>query len=317
MTVKSPEQISVMAPGDIVKVRLQCQTKSTKGAAVTSKPKYRGPVHCLLSILREDGVRGLYRGALPLMLRDGPSYGLYFLTYKTVSQLLTDFGDKKPSECERKVLIRPIPLFRKLTIKYFNESSSEVPVISCLPRLDWRDVWRGRGGDGSLDRGDAHGRGEGSSADGRPAGQDAIQKFLPLSHRDAEDRGSRGVLQKLGPQLREGHPRQHVGVPDLRGHHLLPPNESRAHRHTTCRLRIAGADEPPLNYRVGFYINYMFLPPPFTRSSVLHADQLTLLPLGGAIAQLVTLLHLRTRKRVHNCFNLLGSGLLKVVKPVL
>ncbi|XP_056872818.1 solute carrier family 25 member 47-A isoform X2 [Takifugu flavidus] len=90
-------QISVMAPGDIVKVRLQCQTESKKGATNTSKPKYQGPVHCLLSILKEDGVRGLYRGALPLMLRDGPSYAVYFLMYRTVSELLTDFGEKKPS----------------------------------------------------------------------------------------------------------------------------------------------------------------------------------------------------------------------------
>lgn len=90
-----------MAPGDIVKVRLQCQTESKKGPTSTFKPKYRGPVHCLLSILKEDGVRGLYRGALPLMLRDGPSYGLYFLMYRTACDLLT--GDKKPSECEQKL----------------------------------------------------------------------------------------------------------------------------------------------------------------------------------------------------------------------
>ena len=92
-----------MAPGDIVKVRLQCQTESKKGSTSTFKPKYRGPVHCLLSILKEDGVRGVYRGALPLMLRDGPSFGLYFLMYRTASELLTDFGENKPSECEQKL----------------------------------------------------------------------------------------------------------------------------------------------------------------------------------------------------------------------
>lgn len=86
-----------------MKVRLQCQTESKKGAMITFKPKYRGPVHCLLSILKEDGLRGLYRGALPLMLRDGPSYGLYFLTYRTASELLTDLEDEKPSECEQKL----------------------------------------------------------------------------------------------------------------------------------------------------------------------------------------------------------------------
>lgn len=87
-----------MSPGDVVKVRLQCQTESRRAKADGPKPKYRGPAHCLLSIIKEDGVAGLYRGALPLMLRDGPSYALYFLTYSTASEYLTDSGKSKPSE---------------------------------------------------------------------------------------------------------------------------------------------------------------------------------------------------------------------------
>ncbi|XP_022056206.1 solute carrier family 25 member 47-A [Acanthochromis polyacanthus] len=90
-------QISVMAPGDIVKVRLQCQTESKRGGSSLAKPKYRGPVHCLLSIIREEGFTGLYRGALPLMLRDGPSYATYFLTYATICEWLTG-GSRKPSD---------------------------------------------------------------------------------------------------------------------------------------------------------------------------------------------------------------------------
>ncbi|XP_022626022.1 solute carrier family 25 member 47-A-like [Seriola dumerili] len=89
-------QISVMSPGDIVKVRLQCQTESKRGGANLPKPKYRGPVHCLLSIIKEEGFRGLYRGALPLMLRDGPSYATYFLTYTTICEWLKDSGKKRP-----------------------------------------------------------------------------------------------------------------------------------------------------------------------------------------------------------------------------
>nr|XP_040016646.1 solute carrier family 25 member 47-A isoform X2 [Gasterosteus aculeatus aculeatus] len=95
-------QTSVMAPGDIVKVRLQCQTQPKQGGGgggggITFKPKYRGPVHCLLSIVREEGFRGLYRGALPLMLRDSMSFATYFLTYATVCELLTETGKKRPS----------------------------------------------------------------------------------------------------------------------------------------------------------------------------------------------------------------------------
>ncbi|KAM6992572.1 solute carrier family 25 member 47-A [Tautogolabrus adspersus] len=89
-------QISVMSPGDIVKVRLQCQTESKRKGANMAKLKYNGPVHCLLSIIKEEGFKGLYRGVLPLMLRDGPSYATYFLTYTTVCEWLTDSSKKRP-----------------------------------------------------------------------------------------------------------------------------------------------------------------------------------------------------------------------------
>ncbi|XP_014061342.1 solute carrier family 25 member 47-A isoform X1 [Salmo salar] len=90
--------VTVMSPGDIVKVRLQCQTESLRArkGANLPKPKYRGPVHCLLTIVREEGVLGLYRGALPLMLRDGPSYATYFLTYSTLCEWFTPTGKKGP-----------------------------------------------------------------------------------------------------------------------------------------------------------------------------------------------------------------------------
>lgn len=89
-------QVAVMSPGDIVKVRLQCQTESMRGGANLPKPKYRGPVHCLLTIAREEGLLGLYKGALPLVLRDGPSFATYFLTYSMICDYLTLPGKKGP-----------------------------------------------------------------------------------------------------------------------------------------------------------------------------------------------------------------------------
>lgn len=91
-------QTSVLSPGDIVKVRLQCQTESKQGGTNMPKPKYHGPVHCLLSIIKEEGFMGLYRGMLPLMLRDGPSFATYFLTYTTICEWLTDSGKQRPGE---------------------------------------------------------------------------------------------------------------------------------------------------------------------------------------------------------------------------
>ncbi|XP_055027405.1 solute carrier family 25 member 47-B [Misgurnus anguillicaudatus] len=82
-------QVSAMAPADIVKVRLQCQTETLYRARPDSRPKYRGPLHCALSIARDEGLTGLYRGSTALALRDGPSFATYFLTYNTICDLLS------------------------------------------------------------------------------------------------------------------------------------------------------------------------------------------------------------------------------------
>ncbi|XP_076130947.1 solute carrier family 25 member 45 [Alosa pseudoharengus] len=85
-------QVFVTAPIDLVKVRLQSQTK---GRAGLGGDKYRGPMHCVSMILREEGARGLFRGMWALALRDVPCYGLYFLPYELTVRMLTD-KDRKP-----------------------------------------------------------------------------------------------------------------------------------------------------------------------------------------------------------------------------
>ncbi|XP_056602117.1 solute carrier family 25 member 45 isoform X2 [Triplophysa dalaica] len=79
-------QLFVTAPIDLVKVRLQNQT---------DRGKYRGPVHCLTMILREDGLKGLFRGFWALALRDVPCFGLYFLPYEWMCRMLSEKG-KQP-----------------------------------------------------------------------------------------------------------------------------------------------------------------------------------------------------------------------------
>ncbi|KAM6981700.1 solute carrier family 25 member 45 [Tautogolabrus adspersus] len=79
-------QVLVSAPIDLVKVRLQSQATVVR---------YRGPFHCVAVILKEEGPRGLFRGALALALRDVPCYGLYFLPYEVTRKALTEDG-KQP-----------------------------------------------------------------------------------------------------------------------------------------------------------------------------------------------------------------------------
>ncbi|XP_043931716.1 solute carrier family 25 member 45-like isoform X1 [Protopterus annectens] len=90
-------QVLVSAPVDLVKVRLQNQTHHYKHHLVAggTPPRYKGPLHCTVIILKEEGVKGLYRGALALTLRDVPTCGIYFTTYKLLCRAMTE-KDKDP-----------------------------------------------------------------------------------------------------------------------------------------------------------------------------------------------------------------------------
>ncbi|XP_078418510.1 solute carrier family 25 member 47-B isoform X3 [Cetorhinus maximus] len=92
----------VFAPIDLIKIRQQNQThphQSYQGPLsrdLLSKPKYRGSIHCLITVIKEEGVLGLYRGITALWLRDIPCFGLYFLVYSIFTEWLTPQGQHKP-----------------------------------------------------------------------------------------------------------------------------------------------------------------------------------------------------------------------------
>lgn len=125
-------QISVMSPGDMVKVRLQCQTEGQRSGFKCPKPKYRGPIHCLLTVAREEGILGLYKGALPLACRDGPSYATYFLTYNTLCSKLTKPGQKQPGESNK--------CRHLLTVTYWPESPDPCRLTRVVIFTDWSAV---------------------------------------------------------------------------------------------------------------------------------------------------------------------------------
>ncbi|EGW32805.1 uncharacterized protein SPAPADRAFT_60150 [Spathaspora passalidarum NRRL Y-27907] len=87
----SPNQLITMAgaasgflagvavcPLDVVKTRLQAQ-----GDAIAYMPsKYNGFWHTLKTILAEEGVRGLYRGLVPITIGYLPTWTIYFTIYE-------------------------------------------------------------------------------------------------------------------------------------------------------------------------------------------------------------------------------------------
>ncbi|XP_077996057.1 solute carrier family 25 member 45-like [Glandiceps talaboti] len=91
-------QLSVACPVELVKIRLQMQTHG-KGNPSSSKvlPHYRGPVHCISSIWKTEGLPGCYRGLNIMIFRDIPASAVYFLTYEVLCKKLTSEGKQGPS----------------------------------------------------------------------------------------------------------------------------------------------------------------------------------------------------------------------------
>lgn len=85
---------TVFVPVDVVKERLQIQSvipttptysSSPSSPAEQTKMKYRGSYDALRTIVRSEGLRGIYKGYGATLLSYGPFSALYFLVYEEVS----------------------------------------------------------------------------------------------------------------------------------------------------------------------------------------------------------------------------------------
>ncbi|XP_066197957.1 solute carrier family 25 member 48 isoform X2 [Saccopteryx leptura] len=100
--------IGLGTPVDLIKIRLQMQTQpfretnlslKPRAVALGERPTYQGPVHCIATIVRTEGLVGLYRGAGAMLLRDVPGYCLYFIPYVFLSDWITPKACADPSPC--------------------------------------------------------------------------------------------------------------------------------------------------------------------------------------------------------------------------
>uniref|UniRef100_A0A3B3R0R5 Solute carrier family 25 member 48 n=1 Tax=Paramormyrops kingsleyae TaxID=1676925 RepID=A0A3B3R0R5_9TELE len=91
--------VGVGGPVDLVKIRLQMQSQPLLAGNLQGTRLYRGPLHCIGSILQTEGVLGLYRGAGAMILRDVPGYTLYFIPYILLCDWLTPEGSTSPHPC--------------------------------------------------------------------------------------------------------------------------------------------------------------------------------------------------------------------------
>ncbi|BBM98944.1 solute carrier family 25 (mitochondrial citrate transporter), member 1 [Marchantia polymorpha subsp. ruderalis] len=67
------EALVIVTPFEVVKIRLQQQ----RGLSADLL-RYKGPVHCATSIVREEGVLGLWAGAAPTVMRNGTNQAVMF-----------------------------------------------------------------------------------------------------------------------------------------------------------------------------------------------------------------------------------------------
>uniref|UniRef100_A0A8D0GX70 Solute carrier family 25 member 48 n=1 Tax=Sphenodon punctatus TaxID=8508 RepID=A0A8D0GX70_SPHPU len=92
--------VGIGGPVDLVKIRLQMQTQpfiEGRNQSFVPHIAYRGPVHCVSTILRQEGLAGVYRGAGAIILRDVPGYCLYFIPYTFLCGWITPEGCLSPS----------------------------------------------------------------------------------------------------------------------------------------------------------------------------------------------------------------------------
>ncbi|CAD5110839.1 DgyrCDS200 [Dimorphilus gyrociliatus] len=76
----------VLHPLDLIKIRFQVD----EGWSTLQRPQYRGILHAITSIARQEGLSGLYKGVTPNVWGAGSSWGLYFLFYNSFKSHLME-----------------------------------------------------------------------------------------------------------------------------------------------------------------------------------------------------------------------------------
>ncbi|XP_076809940.1 solute carrier family 25 member 48-like isoform X2 [Clavelina lepadiformis] len=125
--------VIIGAPVDLVKIRLQVQTETkksrltlntapaylqglssetsrTSASGCTSLRKaetprviplakqqtiYRGPIDCFIDVYRRNGIRGIYRGAPTMIIRDVPGYTVFLVPYDSLREYFIGDHDSK------------------------------------------------------------------------------------------------------------------------------------------------------------------------------------------------------------------------------
>lgn len=75
-------------PIDVIKERMQVQTRQSSTGTASSRVYYRNTFHALQMIMQTERLGGLYRGYTATLLSFGPFSALYFMFYEKVTGLV-------------------------------------------------------------------------------------------------------------------------------------------------------------------------------------------------------------------------------------
>ncbi|XP_050095693.1 mitochondrial folate transporter/carrier isoform X1 [Anopheles aquasalis] len=81
----------LLHPLDLIKIRFAVNDGRT-----ASVPQYRGLTSAFLTIFRQEGFRGLYKGVTPNMWGSGSAWGFYFMFYNTIKTWIQDGNTAQP-----------------------------------------------------------------------------------------------------------------------------------------------------------------------------------------------------------------------------
>ena len=136
-------QSFICSPCELLKIRLQVDHQ------------YKSALDVYKSIMKTNGVLGLYRGFVTTLYREVPAFGVYFTTYYTMLEALGDetFGEILPSFLAGGMagavswtLIYPIDIAKSIIQMNNKSSSSLVKVLRDLHRKEGLKVfYRGLG----------------------------------------------------------------------------------------------------------------------------------------------------------------------------
>ncbi|KNC49167.1 solute carrier family 25 member 44 [Thecamonas trahens ATCC 50062] len=76
--------LAAVVPIDVVSQRLQMQSKTLAGAVVGGSRSYSSGLAVVMDVLRNEGLRGLYRGTVATMLSTVPSSGIWWSSYTLI-----------------------------------------------------------------------------------------------------------------------------------------------------------------------------------------------------------------------------------------